>query len=165
MTETPHLHLTKDASTDYYSVERVNANSDKIDTFAGEVSGRVSALENALNQTEYTTPELHDNTEGKVTIQSGGYIMLGNICVINVRIKTTAQLLGAGIFKNLPTPVAAEVTQDFPASSSVVAVTNHKGLGITITIAGNMVFASTSLPIAADTVICMSAIYPCVLPS
>lgn len=41
MTETPNLHLTKDAKTDKYSVERVNANSDKIDTFAGEVSGRV----------------------------------------------------------------------------------------------------------------------------
>lgn len=117
-----------------------------------------------VNLTTYTTPSLHDNTEGKVTIESGGYLLMGNICIINVRIKTTAQLLGSGIFKDLPTPVAAEVTKDFPASSSVVAVTNHKGLGITITIAGNMVFASTSLPIAADTVICMSAIYPCVLP-
>lgn len=165
MTETPNLHLTKDAKTDKYSVERVNANSDKIDTFAGAALERLSALESALRQTEYTTPELHDNTDGKVIIQSGGYLLMGNICVINVRIKTTAQLLGSGIFKNLPTPVAAPVTQDFPASSSVVAVTNHKGLGITITIAGNMVFASSSLPIAADTVICMSAVYPCVLPS
>ena len=163
MTETTNLHLTKDAETDNYSVSRVNANSDRIDTFAGEVSGRVSALENALNQTEYTTPELHDNTDGKVIIQSGGYIMLGNICVINVRIKTTAQLLGSGIFKDLPKPVAAADSEAFPLNSSAVAVTNQKGYGITITKAQDMIFASSSLPIAADTVICMSAIYPCVI--
>ena len=38
MTETTNLHLTKDAETDNYSVSRINSNSDKIDTFAGEVN-------------------------------------------------------------------------------------------------------------------------------
>lgn len=155
-----------------WNVATIEATLNDVETAKGtseSLTAKIGTLANAdmsnVNLTTYTTPSLHDNTEGKVTIQSGGYLLMGNICVINVRIKTTAQLLGSGIFKDLPTPIAAEVTQDFPASSSVVAVTNHKGLGITITIAGNMVFASSSLPIAADTVICMSAIYPCVLPS
>lgn len=42
MTETTNLHLTKDAETDYYSVARVNANSDKIDAFAGQVDTALS---------------------------------------------------------------------------------------------------------------------------
>ena len=37
MDVTEHLHLTKDAETDFYSVSRVNANSDRIDAFAGDV--------------------------------------------------------------------------------------------------------------------------------
>ena len=38
MTETTNLHLTKDDPGEFYSVERVNANSDKIDNFAGETT-------------------------------------------------------------------------------------------------------------------------------
>ena len=44
MAETPNLHLTKDATTDYYSVERVNANSDRIDAFAGQTAGSIAGL-------------------------------------------------------------------------------------------------------------------------
>jgi hypothetical protein len=44
MAETPNLHLTKDASTDNYSVERVNANSDRIDAFAGQTAGSIAGL-------------------------------------------------------------------------------------------------------------------------
>ena len=157
MTETPNLHLTKDAKTDKYSVERVNANSDKIDTFAGAALERLSALESALRQTAYTTPELHSNAQGNVTIESGGYVVLGSICILNCRIKTTAQLTGSGLFANLPLPIAAELT----AGSSVVAAANPKGYGMTITNQRHMIFASSNLPIPADTVICISAVYLC----
>ena len=62
MTETTNLHLTKDADTDYYSVSRVNANSDKIDTFAGEVStalgGKVDKVNGkGLSENDYTDSE------------------------------------------------------------------------------------------------------------
>lgn len=112
-----------------------------------------------LYPTTYTTPELHENAEGKVTIESGGYFMLGDICILNCRIKATSQLLGSGIFANLPAPLAAS---GLPDGSSVVAVTNHKGLSLTITNKQQLVVAASNLPIAADTVIAMSAIYPCV---
>lgn len=48
MTETPNLHLTKDAPEDYYSVDRVNANSDRIDTFAGDVNTALAGKQDAL---------------------------------------------------------------------------------------------------------------------
>lgn len=112
-----------------------------------------------LHPTTYITPELHENAEGNVTIESGGYFMLGDICILNCRIKATSQLLGSGIFSNLPAPLAASGLTD---GSSVVAVTNHKGLSLTITNKRQLVAAASSLPIAADTVIVMSAIYPCV---
>lgn len=112
-----------------------------------------------LHPTTYTTPELHENAEGNVTIESGGYFMLGDICILNCRIKATSQLLGSGIFSNLPVPLSAIGLAD---GSSVVAVTNHKGLSLTITNKQQLVVAASNLPIAADTVVVMSAIYPCI---
>ena len=49
MTETPNLHLTKDAPEEYYSVDRVNANSDKIDTFAGSVNSAIAGKQDSIN--------------------------------------------------------------------------------------------------------------------
>lgn len=115
-----------------------------------------------LHPTTYTTPELHENAKGKVTIESGGYFMLGDICILNCRIKATSQLLGSGIFTNLPAPLAESGLAD---GSSVVAITNHKGLSLTITNKQQLVVAAANLPIAANTVIVMSAIYPCVQQS
>jgi hypothetical protein len=112
-----------------------------------------------LHPTAYITPELHENAEGNVTIESGGYFMLGDICVLNCRIKATSQILESGIFANLPVPLSASGLAD---GSSVVAVTNHKGLSLTITNKRQLVVAASDLPIAADTVVVMSAIYPCV---
>lgn len=52
MTETPNLHLTKDAKTEKYSVERVNANTDTIDEFAGTVNDAVSSLAAAVTNAQ-----------------------------------------------------------------------------------------------------------------
>lgn len=46
MTTTEHLGLTKDAPSEAYDVERVNANSDKIDAFAGEVKAHLANKDN-----------------------------------------------------------------------------------------------------------------------
>ena len=46
MTTTQHLHLTMDdEETDLYSVERVNANTQKIDNFAGDVNAQLAQLQ------------------------------------------------------------------------------------------------------------------------
>lgn len=52
MTETPNLHLTKDARNDHYSVDRVNANSDRIDGFAGETAASLSDLDERVGALE-----------------------------------------------------------------------------------------------------------------
>lgn len=52
MTETPNLHLTKDARNDHYSVDRVNANSDRIDGFAGETVASLSDLDERVEALE-----------------------------------------------------------------------------------------------------------------
>ena len=44
MTETTNLHLTMDAPSEPYSVERVNANTQKLDDFAGETLAALVAL-------------------------------------------------------------------------------------------------------------------------
>lgn len=45
MTYTPNLGLTKDAPTERYDVGRVNANSDRIDTFAGSARADINNLQ------------------------------------------------------------------------------------------------------------------------
>ena len=52
MTETTNLHLTKDARNDHYSVDRVNANSDRIDGFAGETAAALSDLDERVEALE-----------------------------------------------------------------------------------------------------------------
>lgn len=48
MTYTTNLGLTKDAPTERYDVGRVNANSDRIDTFAGEARANINNLQTDL---------------------------------------------------------------------------------------------------------------------
>lgn len=48
MTTTPNLGLTKDAPNEQYSVERVNANSDRIDNFAGDVNAVLAGKQDTL---------------------------------------------------------------------------------------------------------------------
>ena len=152
-----------------WNVATIEATLNDVETAKGtseSLTAKIGTLANVdmsnVNLATYTTPDLHENAQGSVIIQSGGYIMLGNICIINCRVKTTAQLNGSGLLANLPAPVCAS---DLDPGSSVVAVTNQKGFGLTITNQNNLVIASTSLPIATNTVICMSAIYPCVIGS
>ena len=49
MTTTPYLHLTMDdEDTDLYSVERVNANTQKIDNFAAQTASQLSQIQAAV---------------------------------------------------------------------------------------------------------------------
>lgn len=48
MTTTPNLGLTKDAPNEQYSVERVNANSDRIDNFAGDVNAVLAGKQDTI---------------------------------------------------------------------------------------------------------------------
>lgn len=49
MTTTPNLGLTKDAPNEQYSIERVNANSDRIDGFAGDVNSALAAKQDTIS--------------------------------------------------------------------------------------------------------------------
>ena len=60
MTTTPNLGLTKDDITDLYSVERVNANSDRIDNYAGTVNTALAGKASAASVTALTTWETYD---------------------------------------------------------------------------------------------------------
>ena len=71
MTTTPNMGLTKDAeSGELYSVARVNANSDRIDTYCGENRSRITALENGKQNTlTFDSAPTEDSTN---PVTSGG---------------------------------------------------------------------------------------------
>lgn len=60
MTETINLKLTMDAPSELYSVERVNANSQKVDDFAGETLAALAALTQHSLSKGVTIPEAAD---------------------------------------------------------------------------------------------------------
>lgn len=60
MTETANLKLTMDAPSEPYSVERVNANAKKIDTFAGETNAALASLRGETFGLGVTIPEAAD---------------------------------------------------------------------------------------------------------
>lgn len=73
MTETPNLHLTKDAATEHYSVARVNANSDKIDAYAGAVNTALEGKQDTLTFDDAPTQSSSN------PVKSGGvYTALGD---------------------------------------------------------------------------------------
>lgn len=56
ITTTPNMGLTKDGVSEYYSVTRVNENSDRIDTYCGQNRSRIAALE----ASELTMQKIYD---------------------------------------------------------------------------------------------------------
>ena len=189
MTETTNLHLTKDADTDYYSVSRVNANSDKIDTFAGEVStalggkvdketgkglsendysdsekAKLSGLYTALNQTEWNAAAIHDHSAGQLDIESGGWVKIGKIALVSIRFKVKANEAQGDDYKI----TAGAIFQGLPSAvttmsgtgNSCIAVANNLNMGITVTNSGTMLLL-TGNTIPANTRVYVSAAYLC----
>ena len=208
MTVTDFLHLTKDAETDFYSVSRVNANSDRIDRFAEDaadaisilqsgkvdrengkglssedytsaektklaalenyddtaLSGRVSALEGALNPTAWEPASVHDHSAGQLDIESGGWVKIGKIALVSIRFKVKAneepgddhKITAGAVFQGLP----HAVTTMSGTGNSCIAAANNLNMGITVTNSGTMLLlANQTIP--ANTRVYVSAAYLC----
>lgn len=81
MTTTEHLGLTKDAPSEAYDVERVNANSDKIDEFAGETKAH---LANQDNPHAVTASQVGVSAEG-ITAETVQAALLELLGIINTK--------------------------------------------------------------------------------
>lgn len=110
-------------------------------------------LTNGLYPTAYTKP----TSATGIFLQSGGYCMIGNICVVCLRFSdSSAVAANTVIFSDLPIPVKDST---IAADRILAAVANNKNLEINITSSGNIRLGGTALSGTND-IITASVVYP-----
>ena len=98
MTTTPNLGLTKDAETgELYSVARVNANSDRIDEFAGTVEGALVSLTSTVNGKTTKTAVYGAGTVITASSDLNDMIAVGNYYVASDAIASTLSNYPSGL--------------------------------------------------------------------
>lgn len=109
----------------------------------------------SLMPTAYTEPTV--STQYGVTIGSGGYCRIGNICLISIRLTNTVQIPnGSNFAYSLPLP---EADAGLGAGSSVVALAcNKAGIIAVLTNDGNIANVGGSA-IAANTTFVLTGAY------
>lgn len=137
MTTTPNLGLTKDAETgELYSVARVNANSDRIDEFAGEtntaLAGKQDSISDldairsgaaagatAVQQTEFETDQQRQETEIGVVANAGAK----NVLPIT---NTTMEVYGIMFTVNADNSVTSSGTLSSGVSNAAFECSNFQ---------------------------------------
>ena len=99
----------------------------------------VSQLKSNLTNNTYVTTGI--TTHADATLQYGGYVIVGKIVIVNMRVDITNSI-GAynEIVKGLPYPVSF--------ASNYIAITNSKGLGMYLSTGGS-IQNSVSIPSGA----------------
>ena len=112
-----------------------------LDTSPTENSGNPitsGGVYNSLFKTEYSAVSIPSAQSSNITIESGGYVNIGRICIVNMRVlfngAITSGTSPVGIFSGLPKAVAAA---GMAQASSVAFMANSRNLNITITDQGN----------------------------
>lgn len=99
----------------------------------------ISLLTNGLYPTAYTNP----TSATGIFLQSGGYCMIGNICVVCLRFSdSSAVAANTAIFSGLPLPVKDST---IAADRILIAVANSKNIELNITSSGDIKLGGTAL--------------------
>ena len=115
---------------------------------------------NALNPSAYNAVSIHANATDKVeSIESGGYIRIGNLAFVSVRLRTRDQINpGLAVIQGCPRAYGTLSG----IGNSYVAVTSNIGGNWTLTNAGNIIYLnSNSAAIPANTMIILTCAYLC----
>ena len=151
-TYTPNYNLGKQTNAnDTFDMSVITDNMDKIDTAMNDNKTNISSL----LPTSYTVPTV--STQYGVTVGSGGYCRIGNICLVCIRLTNTNQIPNGSNFAfSLPLPAA---DAGLGAGSSVVALAcNKSGIYAAITNDGNIANFSGSA-INANTTFVLTGAY------
>lgn len=122
----------------------------KLDTRSRTNENNISTLDSSLKQTTFSTPTIYNNLG---TIEYGGYMRIGNLIVLNLRITTTADITGT-LCENMPIPVNPT---SIGSGSTVCAVYNNRSIPMAITNAGKITVVTGSTLPTGMTII--SAVY------
>ena len=128
------------------------------------VNDALIALNNKIDNlfnVEFTTDGLQINTTNTNTITHGGYAMIGNLVIVNMRftITSTGQATGTKTFiTGLPTP-SASLHATSSAGAVVALASNHPGLYIDSTTTGNPIKKMASAAAYSSVNVICSAAY------
>ena len=130
------------------------AATDKVIEAIGKVEKKADTNESnilSLTPTAYTQP----TADTDVTIASGGYCKVGNLCIVCIRCTVSSAFSqNARLFSQLPQPVADSSL----SASAVIPVTNNLKLNLMIAGTGELKnYDSTA--IAANDIVVLSAVY------
>lgn len=91
-------------ATSGLSADDVQEAIDEVESNVVTVSNSLTQLDSNLNNNTYTTSGL--NKHASCTINVGGYVKVGKLVIVNIRVTTTASIpSGNGIVWGFPTPV------------------------------------------------------------
>lgn len=135
---------------DVAATDTVTAAIGKLETKADTNENNILTLNNALTQTTFSTPTIYNNLG---TIDYGGYMRIGDLIVLNMRITTTADITGT-LCENMPIPVNPT---SIGSGSTVCAVYNNRSIPMAITNAGKVTVVTGSTLPTGMTII--SAVY------
>lgn len=115
MTTTEHLGLTKDAPSEAYDVERVNANSDRIDAFSGDVKAHFANQDNphavTASQVGLTAEGITANTVQAALLELLGIINTKYIALVSGDDLNT--ITAAGMYRSASSTIT-KVLQNAP---------------------------------------------------
>lgn len=113
-----------------------------------------------MNPTAYILPTIDESITSICTINSGGYVVIGALVILNVRFTLTGSVLAQARLFNVPAPMADSALSD---GAAVVPVSMSSSTGdvdrsILISKIGNIFNPLSGATIAAGTYI-ISAMY------
>lgn len=115
----------------------------------------ILSINNAINQSQYTTPTIATGRD--FTIDYGGFLIIGSICYINLRLDiVTAITSNQPMFTNLPVPLGSD---SLPSGTLSTYIPNNKHLYISITNQGVLLPYNDTIQTGK---ILLCGAYPCI---
>ena len=131
--------------TTYILTDAPNLNATSEDL---SYDGGATSVHDILNPTAYSTTGL---TYSGVSLEQGGYIKIGKMVIVNIRVKATTSLTsGTAVVENLPTPLLS--------GNNTITASNNISASIIISTSGQMIVQKA---LTTNEVVMANAVYIC----
>ena len=141
---TTNLNLEMPTVNEKYDVLKQNANWQKVDDYAGTVNEQIATLNDNLNNDTLAFP-----TAGtSVTIDAGGYCVIGKLVIVNLRLTTSASISSGYLVTGLPHPKPSNNKNYVPVYGynvgNQIFITSNGEMQVNETIGAGMIMVSAS---------------------
>ena len=124
-----------------YQASKISAILQDVESAKGTsdtLTEKIGSIVSALFPTEYSAATVMEAWANNITVESGGFVKIGNLCIVNLRLNLQSDITvtsATGIIEDLPDAVGAE---SLASGSSVAFAANSQGISMTITNQGRM---------------------------